>query len=150
MKKNKVEVSFPKELNGIKVVQDEYEVAKCLNNGERICRFEWGDSMQPILRHGEYATVIPINEYKLSNIKRGDAVFCKMTDENGNYYYMTHMVWEISNSGYDDKPWFKIGSSASSIYGWTQDILGYAKGMNIFENEQKFYENYQNIETLAN
>lgn len=143
-------VSFPNEIDGIKVVQDEVTVAKCLNNGEKICRFEWGDSMRPILRHGEYAVVIPISEYGLDNIKRGDAVFCKMSDINGNSYYMTHMVWEISYSGYDGAPWFKIGSSNNSIYGWTQDILGYAKGMDVFEDEENFYKKLPFSETLVN
>ena len=43
------------------------EVLEALKKGEVICRFEWGDSMHPILKNGEYAKLIPIDD--LSKIK---------------------------------------------------------------------------------
>ena len=127
-------VNFPEEINGIRVVQDEDEVVKALANGETVCRYEWGDSMFPILRNGEYANLIPIKD--ISEVKRGDAVFCRMPEG----YCMTHQVWEISDSGYDGKPWFKIGSTMSTIFGWTQEVLAIAKGTDHF---QKFTREYR-------
>lgn len=137
---SKTVVDKPTNINGIRVVQDENEVLEALKKGEVICRFEWGDSMHPILKNGEYAKLIPIDD--LSKIKRGDAVFCKITDEeSGKPYYMTHMVWEISTSSHDGdkKPWFKIGSSMTTIFGWTQDVYAIALGMNVFETFDNLY-----------
>ena len=55
-------VNSPKEIDGIEVVQDINEAVKAINEGRTVCRYEWGDSMTPILRHGEYAKLIPISE----------------------------------------------------------------------------------------
>lgn len=130
-------VNSPKEIDGIEVVQDIDEAVKETNEGRTVCRYEWGDSMTPILRHGEYAKLIPISEN--TEIKRGDAVLCKLDNEydSSTPFYMTHMVWEISNSSYNGKPWYKIGSSSTSIYGWTQDIYALAVGMNVFEDDRQ-------------
>lgn len=130
-------VKSPKDIDGIRVVQGELETLSALMHGETICRYEWGDSMRPILKNGEYAKLTPIND--ISEVKRGDAVFCCLTDEeSGAKYYMTHMVWEISRSSHDgdEKPWFKIGSSMSTIFGWTQDVYAIANGMNVFQEEE--------------
>ena len=130
-------VNNPKEIDGIEVVQDINEAVKAINEGRTVCRYEWGDSMTPILRHGEYAKLIPIS--KNTEIKRGDAVLCKLDNEydSSTPFYMTHMVWEISNSSYNGKPWYKIGSSSTSIYGWTQDIYALAVGINVFEDDRE-------------
>ena len=98
MKRFKRFVNSPKEIDGIEVVQDINEAVKATNEGRTVCRYEYGDSMTPILRHGEYAKLIPISEN--TEIKRGDAVLCKLDNEydTSNPFYMTHMVWEISNS----------------------------------------------------
>lgn len=130
-------VNSPKEIDGIEVVQDINEAVKATNEGRTVCRYEYGDSMTPILRHGEYAKLIPISEN--TEIKRGDAVLCKLDNEYdfSAPFYMTHMVWEISNSSYNGKPWYKIGSSSTSIYGWTQDIYALAVGMNVFEDDRQ-------------
>ena len=97
--------------------------------------------MTPILRHGEYAKLIPISEN--TEIKRGDAVLCKLDNEydSSTPFYMTHMVWEISTSSHDGdkKPWFKIGSSMTTIFGWTQDVYAIALGMNVFETFDNLY-----------
>lgn len=128
-------VDNPKEINGIRVVNSEDEVLEALVKGETICRYEFGDSMKPILSNGEYAYLIPIQEFEKGGgkIERGDAVFCEMTTEDGNKYYMTHMVWEISKSHHSGKLWYKIGSTNSSIYGWTDTILAFAKGTDHFQ-----------------
>lgn len=119
----------PDEIDGIKVIQDEHKVYDALRKGETVCRFEWGDSMDPILKNGEYARLVPIKS--LDEIRRGDAVFCKVGG-----YFMTHMVWEISRCAHDSL-YFKIGSSIGSIYGWTKDVYAIAYGTNCFEKYQE-------------
>jgi hypothetical protein len=56
-----------------------------------------------------------------------------MKAENGEEYYMVHQVWEISDCRFDRKKWFKIGSTGSSIFGWTCEVLGKAYGTDIFQ-----------------
>ena len=129
-------VNFPKEINGVRVVESELETIQAIKNGETVCRYEWGDSMTPVLKNGEYAILTPIKD--INEVQRGDAVFCRMPEG----YYMTHMVWEISRCGHDGRPWFKIGSTGSSIYGWTQDVLAIAKGTDCY---QKFTREYRRM-----
>lgn len=126
---DKLILNHPSHINDVRVIQDEEETAEALLRGEKVARYEWGDSMSPVLKHGEYAILTPITDK--SKIKRGDAVFCKMD----NHYYMTHMVWEISDSGFDGERWFKIGSTGTDIYGWTKDVLAIARGTNLFQQE---------------
>ena len=71
-------VNFPQEINGIRVVQSDEEVVKALKNGETVCRYEWGDSMTPVLKNGEYANLTPIKD--INEVQRGDAVFCRMPE----------------------------------------------------------------------
>lgn len=120
-------VREPEEIDGLRVVQDEKEIAKALKNGETVLHWELGDSMAPLINNAEYCKIMPIKN--VDDVKRGDAVFCKMEDG----YYMVHQVWEISDCGHDGKKWFKIGSTMSTIFGWTQNVLGIAKGTNIFQ-----------------
>jgi len=129
-------VNFPKEINGVRVVQSTEEVVEALAKGETVCRYEWGDSMTPVLKNGEYANLTPIKD--INEVQRGDAVFCKMPEG----YYMTHMVWEISRCGHNGRPWFKIGSTGTSIYGWTQDVLAIATGT---DHYQKFTREYRKM-----
>lgn len=124
-------VKSPTTIHGIRVVQDEEEARKALMNGETVCRFEYGKSMEPILRNGEYAKLTPITN--VDEIKRGDAVFCRV-----HGVLMTHMVWEISDCSYNGEKWFKIGSSMSSIFGWTNEVYAIARGMNVQEKEEGF------------
>lgn len=122
-------VNDPKIIDGLRVVQDENEIAKALENGETVMHWELGNSMAPIIRNAEYCKISPLNG---TEVKRGDAVFCKMDED----YYMVHQVIEISDSGYDGKKWYKIGSTNSTIFGWTQDVLGIAKGTDIFQCDE--------------
>jgi hypothetical protein len=126
-------VNFPKEIQGVRVVETDEEVVEALEKGEAVCRYEWGDSMTPVLKNGEYAILTPIKD--ISEVQRGDAVFCKMPEG----YYMTHMVWEISRCGHNGRPWFKIGSTGTSIYGWTQDVLAIAKGTDCYQKYTREY-----------
>lgn len=118
-------VNSPTEINGIKVIQDYAEIKKQLEKGNLVYHWELGDSLYPLIRSGEYCLIKPI---KPSEVKRGDIVFCSVYGG-----YMVHQVWEISYGSSLDVPWFKIGDSHSSIFGWTIEVFGIAKGTNIFE-----------------
>ena len=122
-----------KEIDGIRVVQDYDEIAKAMKNGETVLHWEGGNSLAPLINHLEHCRIEPIDS--VDDIKRGDCVFCRMTDEQTQTkYYMVHQVWEISDSGHDRKKWFKIGSTTSSIFGWTQEVLGIAYGTDIYQD----------------
>lgn len=120
-------VNDPMTIDGLRVVQDDNEIAMAMKNGETVYHWELGHSMEPLIRNAEYCKITPIEN--VDDVKVGDAVFCKLEDG----YYMVHMVLKISDSGHDGKKWFQIGSSWNSVYGWSQDILGIAKGTNIFQ-----------------
>jgi hypothetical protein len=122
-------VNEPETIDGIRVVQDNEEIAKALSNGETVYHWEAGDSMKPLIRHMEYCKIVPCAPI---DVQRGDAVFCKMTSEYGEYY-MVHQVWEISNCSHDHRRWFKIGSTGTTIFGWTCEVLGKAFGTDIFQ-----------------
>lgn len=122
------EVDLPKTIMGFRVVQDEEEVLECLVKGETVCRYEGGMSMHPILRHQEYAKLIPVRSK--DEIKVGDAVFCKLGE-----YYMTHMVTAISDCGFDNEKWFQIGSTRGEIYGWTKEVYAIARGTDYFQKD---------------
>lgn len=126
-------VKSPKEINGVKVVNDITEaIDALLNKKTPIARFEYGESMKPILNDGEYCIVYPIDS--LDDVKAGDAVLC-----NVNGYLMTHMVILKSESNHET-PYFLIGSSRMEIYGWTNKIYGVAVGTNIIEEPLQFAE----------
>lgn len=46
---------------------------------------------------------------------------------------MVHQVWEISDASHTNELWFKIGSTGTSIFGWTNEVYGIAKGTDIFQ-----------------
>ena len=124
-------VNEPETIDGIRVVQDSEEIADALMRGESVYHWEAGDSMTPLIRHMEYCKIVPCVPI---DVKRGDAVFCKMKDQHtGMEYYMVHQVWEISHCGHDGKYWYKIGSTGTTIFGWTDDVLGKAYGTDIFQ-----------------
>lgn len=104
-----------KTLNGIPIIQDELEAMKELLHGKTITRYEFGDSMFPILLSGEYAILTPISN--LNEIKIGDAVFCDVMG-----YLMTHKVIDKENNN------FLIGPTNPSnvAYGWTNKIYAIA------------------------
>ena len=118
-------LNAPSEINGVKVYNDIFEALKHLKNNEQVARFEYGESMYPILKSGEYCILTPIKN--LSDVNVGDAVFC-----NVNGYYMTHMVILKSESAYD-KPKFLIGDTRFNFYGWTDEIFAKAKGTDKLE-----------------
>lgn len=111
--------------NMFDIVNDPIEAIKQLRQGKTVLRYEWGDSMLPLLQSGEYCKLIPKEK---TTINVGDAVFCEV-----NGCVMTHMVMMISNI--QDKPMYLIGSpnfnhetNSFPIYGWTSNIFAKAIG----------------------
>ena len=123
-------VNEPETIDGIRVVQDNEEIAQALRNGETVYHWEAGDSMSPLINHMEYCKITPIAH--TYDIHTGDAVFCKMRSVEGDYY-MVHQVWQIANCGHDGRAWFKIGSTGTTIFGWTCEVLGKACGTDIYQ-----------------
>lgn len=130
-------VNEPNEINGIKVVQNPQEIEEKLKNGETVYHWEAGDSMQPLINHMEYCKITPCSP---KDVKRGDAVFCVIKDNEGNRWPMVHQVWEISDASHDDTLWFKIGSTMTSVFGWTDEVYGIAKGTDIYQKEEISYD----------
>lgn len=138
-------VNDPEYIDELRVVQDSYEIADALENGETVMHWELGDSMAPIINNAEYCRIEPVSD--LTDIKVGDAVFCKVDG-----YHMVHQVICISNSGHDGKPWFKIGSTDKTVFGWTQEVFGKAYGTDIFQSEkviERTLEAYRQVQDEA-
>jgi hypothetical protein len=125
-------VDQPTKIDGFRVVQDSEEIAEALRNGETVYHWEAGDSMSPMLRHMEYCKIVPLGA---DEIKEGDAVFCKLNSDTNPlfHYYMVHQVWQKANFGHDGKTWYKIGSTMSTIFGWSSEVLGKVYGTDIFQ-----------------
>jgi len=123
-------VNEPKMIDGLRVIQDPHEMEEALKNGESFYHWEMGNSMSPLIKHMEYCKVIPCVP---NDVKRGDAVFCVLHDDMGGSWPMVHQVWEISDASHTNELWFKIGSTGTSIFGWTKDVYGIAKGTDIFQ-----------------
>ena len=126
-------VDQPTEIDGFRVVQDSEEIAKALRNGETVYHWEAGDSMSPMLRHMEYCKIVPVAHP--DDVKEGDAVFCKLNSDTNPllHYYMVHQVWQKADFGHDGKIWFKIGSTMTTVFGWSSEVLGKAYGTDIFQ-----------------
>lgn len=110
--------------DNVKVVNDIEEAVKELEKGNEIARFEFGNSMHPILKDGEYGIVVPIN---IADVNVGDAVLCEV-----NGQLMTHMVMMVSDSACDGR-YVLIGNTWMQFYGWTNKVYGGVIGTNIFE-----------------
>lgn len=68
-------VNEPREIDGIRVVQDSWEIKKALENKETVYHWEAGTSMQPLINHMEYCKIKPCVPIE---VKRGDAVFLSL------------------------------------------------------------------------
>ena len=133
-------VNEPTEIDGIRVIQDEEEMEKALKNGESFYHWEFGDSMSPLIKNREYCLVKPCVPH---DVKRGDAVFCVLTDEiTRQRWPMVHQVWEISDASHTNELWFKIGSTGTSVFGWTKEVYGIAKGTDIFQEFTPKWKEY--------
>ena len=126
-------VNQPTEIDGFRVVQDSEEIADALRHGETVYHWEAGDSMSPMLRHMEYCKIVPVAHP--DDVKEGDAVFCKLNGDQNPllHYYMVHQVWQKANFGHNGKTLFKIGSTMTTIFGWSSEVLGKAYGTDIFQ-----------------
>lgn len=113
-------VNNPQTLNGLKVVNDPEEALKYILEGETVCRFEYGDSMTPVLNHGQYARLTPLSK----NPKQGDAVFCRVND-----CLMTHMVFIVNEATGQ----CLICSTAGTVFGWTDEVYAIATPMPFYE-----------------
>lgn len=113
----------PSEIDGIKVVNEIHEAIECVKNNEVIARYEFGTSMEPILKNGEYGIVTPVTNLE-TDVQIGDAVLCEV-----NGIPMTHMVCMKSKTvnGW----YFLIGTSSMGLYGWTNKVYGLVHGTNI-------------------
>lgn len=109
------------------------EILDELNKGNNVARYEYGDSMMPLLQSGEHCLLIPANK---TTIEVGDAVFCEV-----NGYVMTHMVMMISKI--QNKPMYLIGSpnyneftGQFTMYGWTSNVFAKAIGTKIIHQNR--------------
>lgn len=112
------------EINGIIVKNNANDALEYIKRGEQVARFEYGDSMSPILLSGEYCILTPLKENEEANV--GDAVFCEV-----NGCLMTHMVIMKSKSAKNNKLYYLIGSTDMQIFGWTDKIFAFANGTRI-------------------
>ena len=128
-------VNSPETIDNIRVVQDYDEMLTAIKeNRETIMHWEFGNSLAPLINNKEYCCITPLlsESGTLMNgqsLKVGDCVFCKV-----NGYLMVHMIWMISTAHADGRKRYLIGSSHGSMYGWTSDVYGIAKGTDVFED----------------
>ena len=113
-------IQFETKIDGLTIVQDVDETIKYLKNGETVARCEFGDSMLPIFKSGQYARLTPC--YNNPNI--GDAVFCCV-----NGVWMIHLVWMVNKPSKQ----CLIGDTSGNMYGWTSEILAIATPMNYIQ-----------------
>ena len=114
---------IPNVIEGLPVVQDIEKAIDCLVNQKiPIARFEFGNSMMPILSSGQFCKISPVDHHTEINV--GDALFC---DVNG--YVGTHMV--LLKSQIDpDNTWYMIGMTDMQPIGWTKTVYGVANAIN--------------------
>ena len=128
----KILVKSPKEIDGLRVVQDYDELIEAISNKETVYHWEFGSSMSPMFPNKGYCRVQHSHK---CDIKTGDAVLCVV---NGNP--MIHMVWQVSNMD-ETTPHFLIGSTSGSLYGWTTEVYGKAFATPYIEDiEDPIYE----------
>lgn len=114
------ENKIPDVIDGIEVIQDISIAMDMLVAGNTIARYEFGDSMMPILSSGQFCKIVPLKEG--DEVKQGDAVFAYV-----NGYLGTHLVWMISET--NGKKYYCIATTQGSILGWTDSIYGIAYGI---------------------
>lgn len=120
-------VKNPEKLDGLRVINDINEAVNVLQNGETICRFEYGSSMHPIAVSGQYCRLEPLHG-EIPNI--GDMVLNCLGDD---YIWNTHMVWNVNKAtGY-----ILIGDSHHNLFGWTNKYVALAIPMPYAEQERE-------------
>lgn len=131
-------VNEPKELEGLRVVQDGEEIYKAITNGESVMHYEFGNSLFPILKSGEYCKISPI---KKEDVVAGMPVFCHFyyRNEEGQVadMYMVHRCTEVVKR--DGEFYFRIDGTDGTHFGWTKDVSGVAESTNIFQDEKALW-----------
>jgi hypothetical protein len=131
-------VDNPKELEGLRVVQDGEEIYNAIINGESVMHWEAGNSMFPFLMHLEYCKISPI---KKEDVVAGMPVFCHFyyRNEEGNVadLYMVHRCTEVVKR--DGEYYFRIDGTDNTHFGWTSDVYGVAESTNIFQDEKALW-----------
>lgn len=128
MQKTYNEDKLPDKIDGIDVVQDIFVAMDCLTKGQTIVRYEFGDSMTPILTSGQFCKLIPISE--VDEIKQGDCVFAVVNGSIG-----THMVWMVSEN--EAGKFYCIATTQGTVIGWTDEILAKSIGIPHYVKESK-------------
>ena len=121
------------EIQGIKVSTDDTEMTNELISGRSVYHWEYGVSLFPLIRSGEYCKISPIKD--VNDIRTGDVVYCFIRSREGIKIPMVHMVTKISDASYSKEKWFEIGDTRGFVFGWSNEILGKAVGTNIFHEE---------------
>lgn len=114
------EDNIPLEIEGIDVVQNEPIAIDCLEKKETIARFEFGDSMLPFLKSGQFCKLVPLAEDE--TVEVGDIVTSVIN--NSLNTHMVGMKKEING-----ETWYLIVTSNWQLIGWTDKILAKAYGM---------------------
>ena len=120
----KIVKGSPKTIDGIKVSDTYSEAIELLKAGEQTYKWEYGDSMFPILCSKEYCRIEPVES--LDEIHENDAVLCVV-----NNYAMIHMVqkvFDVKNRG----KWFLISTTQGMPFGFTDKIYGKCYSTDIF------------------
>lgn len=134
---SKIIVNNPETIEGYKVVNDGKEILKCLQNGETIMHYEFGNSLFPILKSGEYCKITPIGEIVDKGFFVGKPVFCHFVYplKEGGYgdFYMVHRCTEVYER--DGEVYFRIDSTDGNCFGWTKDVYGIAESTGYFQDE---------------
>lgn len=132
-------VNEPKELQGYRVVQDNEEIFKALQNNETVMHWESGNSMYPLLMHMEYCKISPAEK---KDINIGDPVFCKFVyfDKINNKQEDIYMVHRCTDKVVrDGEPYFKIEGTDGTVFGWTKNVYGKAESTNVFQDERALW-----------
>jgi len=85
-------------------------IIEALERGETVSYRAKGNSMTPIIYSGQKVTLKPV---KIENLKKGDAVFCKV---KGSCF--THLVTAIKPGQ------VQISNNHGYVNGWTRKVYG--------------------------
>lgn len=107
-----------KEINGVEVVQDIEEAKLSVLNGKTVARYEFGDSLFPLVHSGEYLKLVPLAETE--KIEPKDIVLCEV-----HGCLMAHMIYTATK--FNNKEYYFIASTHGTFYGWTPREKIYAK-----------------------
>lgn len=114
----------PKEINGVKVSETYADAIDLLKSGKQTYKWEYGDSMFPILCSKEYCRIEPVKS--LEEIHENDAVLCVV-----DHFAMIHMVQKVFDTENKGR-WFLITTTTGRPFGITNIVYGKCYSTNIF------------------